>query len=116
MLGVMGYPQPVTEIQCDNSAAVGVANLTVKPKRSKTIDMRYHWTRDQIRQGKLKVYWRRGSDNVADFFTKALPVHKHLKFKNLLVTLPPPTGTINPSLNSRATRFRANRYSLLEDD
>jgi hypothetical protein len=116
VLDVMGYPQPVTVVQCDNSVAVGIANLSVKPKNSKTIAMRYHWTRDQIAQGYIKVYWRKGADNIADFFTKALPVHKHQEIKNLLVSLPKPNGKINPSLNNRAQRFRANRFAIFGDD
>ena len=53
----LGYPQQATTIYCDNSCAVGVANDSVKQKRSKAVDMRYHWLRDQVRQGKLVVTW-----------------------------------------------------------
>ncbi len=46
----MGYPQPPTTILCDNTSAIGLANDTIKQKRSKAIDMRFHWIRDRIRQ------------------------------------------------------------------
>ena len=38
----MGHPQPATPMQVDNSAAVGFATSTIKPKRSKAIDMHFH--------------------------------------------------------------------------
>jgi hypothetical protein len=41
----LGYPQPRTTILCDNKCATGIANDTVKAKRSKSIDMRWHWIR-----------------------------------------------------------------------
>ena len=78
----MGHPQAKpTRIRCDNQCAVGLANLTVKPKRSKAIDMRYHWTRDKIKNSLIDVYWWPGAENLADFFTKALPVHKFQELK-----------------------------------
>jgi hypothetical protein len=114
VLSVMGYEQPATGILCDNSVAVGIANLTVKPKQSKTIDMRYHWVRDQVAQRKLKVFWRKGAENIADFFTKALPVHQHQTIKHVLVEVPL-SDTVNPSLSKRASRMRANRFAAFED-
>jgi hypothetical protein len=57
------HPQPPTPIrQTNNSTAPGiVANDTVKQKRSKTIDMRFYWTRDCVRQGQFQIYWKRRS-------------------------------------------------------
>ena len=82
VLAAMGHPQAKpTRIRCDNQCAVGLANLTVKPKRSKAIDMRYHWTRDKIKNSLIDVYWWPGAENLADFFTKALPVHKFQELK-----------------------------------
>ena len=50
-LADLGYPQTHTEIICDNLCAVGIANNTFNMKRTKTIDMRYHWIRDQVKLG-----------------------------------------------------------------
>ena len=57
--------------------------ISVKMKRSKSIDMRFHWIRDRIKQGHFVVTWIKGANNLADFFTKALPVNVHL-----LISLP----------------------------
>ena len=66
----MGHPQPATPVQADNSCAVGLANNTVKQKRSKAIDMRFYWIRDRIKNGQFIIYWRKGKENDADYFTK----------------------------------------------
>ena len=45
---------------------------------SKSLDMRFHWLRDRIQQGQFRVIFVPGLQNLADFFTKALPVSRHL--------------------------------------
>ena len=86
-LGKLGYLQDVTEIICDNLCAVGIANNSFKQKRSKTIDMRYHWIRDQVKINNFSVTWKPGVDNLADFFTKAHPVHHHLAIMHNYVAM-----------------------------
>ena len=81
----LGYPQSETEIFCDNLCAVGIAHNTLNLKRTKTIDMRYHWIRDQVKQKKFKVTWKAGKLNLADFFTKAHPVHHHIAIRSKYV-------------------------------
>jgi hypothetical protein len=49
-LSDMGYPQGPTIIMCDNTSAIGIATDSIKQKRSKAIDMRFHWIRDRVRQ------------------------------------------------------------------
>ena len=89
MLHALGYTQPTTTILCDNKCAHGVATDTVKPKRTKSIDMKFHWIRDRTRLGQFHVVWRKGQHNLADFFTKSLPVHQYKKTLPLLVQVPP---------------------------
>ena len=43
----MGHPQPPTAIVVDNSTASGIANKTVKQRRSKAMDMRFYWVQDR---------------------------------------------------------------------
>ncbi len=80
-LADLGYPQTQTEIFCDNLCAVGIANNTFNLKRTKTIDMRYHWIRDQVQLKVFKITWKAGKLNLADFFTKAHPVKHHLDIR-----------------------------------
>ncbi len=46
ILTEMGHPQPKTPIQTDNTTAEGVINNKIQPKRTKAMDMRFHWLRD----------------------------------------------------------------------
>jgi hypothetical protein len=82
-LAALGYHQPPTHLYADNSAAVGIANDTVKLKRSKAIDMRYHWIRDRVRQGVFDVSWSAGPDNIADYFTKLQPAKRQKMFETI---------------------------------
>ncbi len=47
ILEEMGHTQPPTPVQTDNSTAESIVNLRVQPKRTKAMDMRFHWLRDQ---------------------------------------------------------------------
>jgi hypothetical protein len=66
----MGHPQPPTPLQVDNSCAHGIINNTVKQRRSKAIDMRFYWLKDRECQRQFHIHWRKGTDNLADYFTK----------------------------------------------
>ena len=70
ILTEMGHPQPKTPIQTDNTTAEGVINNKIQPKRTKAMDMRFHWLRDREAQEQFRIYWRPGSTNLADYFTK----------------------------------------------
>ena len=50
ILEAMGHKQNRTPIQTDNSTSEGVINNTIQPKRTKSMDMRFHWLRDRMSQ------------------------------------------------------------------
>jgi hypothetical protein len=66
----LGHTQPPTPLGTDNSTAFGILNKTIKQKRSKAMDMRYHWLTDRVRQKQFDVYWRQGRENLGDCHTK----------------------------------------------
>jgi hypothetical protein len=78
----LGHPQPPTPIVTDNSTASGIANDTIKQKRSKAIDMRFYWIRDRARQGQFQIYWKKGALNKADYFTKHHPASHHQQIRS----------------------------------
>jgi hypothetical protein len=51
----LGHKQPVTPLWTDNATAFGILNETIKQKRLKAMDMRYHWLTDRVRQKKFDV-------------------------------------------------------------
>jgi hypothetical protein len=69
----MGWPQPKSPIQTDNTTALGVANKTIITKRMKSMDMRLWWLRCRASQGQFRYYWAPGAHNHADYPTKAHP-------------------------------------------
>jgi hypothetical protein len=77
----LGHLQPPTPIVTDNSTASGIANDSMKQRRSKAMDMRFYWIRDRVRQGQFHVYWRKGSTNRADYFTKHHPAKYHREMR-----------------------------------
>jgi hypothetical protein len=42
----MGHKQPAIPLQVDNSMVESIVNKRVQPKRTKAMDMRFHWLRD----------------------------------------------------------------------
>ena len=66
----MGHPQPPTPLQTDNAMADGVVNSKITPKRTKAMDMHFHWLCDQECQEQFRIYWRPGKLNYADYWTK----------------------------------------------
>ena len=50
MLEEMGHPDPPTPIVTDKKCAAGIANDTVKQKRSKAIDIPFFWIVDRVKQ------------------------------------------------------------------
>ena len=43
--------------------------------------MRYYWIRDRVLQNQFHIYWSRGSDNHAEYFTKHHPVSHDLAMR-----------------------------------
>ena len=77
--------------------------------------MRYHWIQDRVAQGHFQVVWRRGDQNLADFFTKALPVHTHQTLMRLLVHTPPSPATSSQTAKARrAVRWSQTQHKQIE--
>ena len=81
VLTEIGHKQPLTPLQTDNATAEAVCNGKIQPKRTKAMDMRFHWLRDRKCQEQFRIYWRPGKSNYADYWTKHHPAthHKHTR-------------------------------------
>ena len=69
----MKWPQPKYPLQTDNSAAAGVVNNNIIPRKLKTKDRRLHWLRCREAQGQFRYYWASGNLNWGDYSTKHHP-------------------------------------------
>jgi hypothetical protein len=81
----LGHAQPPTPLRTDNSTAFGILNETIKQKRSKSMDMRYHWLTDRVRQKQFDVYWRPGRENLGDYHTKNHSAQHHKDIRGSIV-------------------------------
>ena len=66
----LGHTQPPTSLKFYNTTAGSYSNETTKPKWSKSMDKRYHWVQDRVRQKQFLVYFLLGITNLSDSFTK----------------------------------------------
>ncbi len=82
----MGHPQPKTLIQTDNLMAEGVINNKIQPKRTKAMDMRFHWLQDHEAQGQFRIYWQPGKKNLTDYFTKHHSPAHHISVRTQFLT------------------------------
>jgi hypothetical protein len=99
----MGHPQPRTPLQTDNTAAHSVVTNNVQPRRTKAMDMRFYWLRDRAAQDQFRYYWRPGSKNLADYWTKHHPGTHHENMRAEFLT---PKWYLEELRRKRATSRR----------
>jgi hypothetical protein len=63
-------------LHCDSQSAIYLTKDQMFHERTKHIDIKYHFVRDVIEEGKLKVCKISTHDNPADMMTKPVPVAK----------------------------------------
>ena len=73
-----------TTICADNQAAIFLAINPAVERRTKHIDIRHHYIREQVETNVIDLYHIAGEENPADLFTKSLPVVKVEKFRSLI--------------------------------
>jgi hypothetical protein len=112
-LEFMGHPQSATLIVTDNTVAQAIAHRECKQKRSKAIDMRYHWIREQVQLGVFRVEWQKGTDNLADFFTKIHPASHHNVMRRRYVWTDKltPNWRTNPAQQARRAQYAVKQAS-----
>ncbi|GJT41662.1 retrovirus-related pol polyprotein from transposon TNT 1-94 [Tanacetum coccineum] len=58
---------------CDNKSAIALCCNNVQHSRTKHIDVRYHFIKDQVENGIMELYFVRTEYQLTDIFTKSLP-------------------------------------------
>jgi hypothetical protein len=82
----MGHSQSRTPIQTDNLTAHALLTNKILPKALEAMDMRFHWLRCCSAQDQYRYYWRPGTQNLADYWTKHHPAKQHKKFWPQILT------------------------------
>ena len=81
LLGELDYHLSPIPIYGDNQGSIFIASNPVTEKRSKHIDIRYHYIREVLERKLAEVFFIDGDKNPADLLTKNLGSVKFLQFR-----------------------------------
>ena len=73
-----------TVIQVDNKSAIELAKNPMNHERSKHIDVQFHFIRDHVKEGNVKLLHVTSQDQVANIFTKPPPKVLFHKYKKMI--------------------------------
>ena len=79
-----------TVVCYDNQSAIRLFENPVFHDRSKHIDIKYHFLRDCVQRGTIRLEYIQTDELVADIFTKALCRQSFVKFRDKLGLLSNP--------------------------
>lgn len=85
VLGELGFPssqKPV--IYCDNVGATNLCSNPIFHSHMKHVDLDYHFIREQVQNGALRVTHVSSTDQLADALSKALP---RQRFQQLMIKI-----------------------------
>ena len=85
----MGHQQPKTPTIRDNStAAEGLINKTMVPKKAKNYDLRFNWLKCREAQKQFDLIWKKSKVNRTDFHSKNHPIHVYNEQRGNYVVTP----------------------------
>lgn len=73
--------EKTTTIHVDNQSAIRLVKNPEFHKRTKHIDVRYHFVREKVHAGELSIEYLQTEEQRADIFTKALPRNRFCKLR-----------------------------------
>nr|GEX19915.1 retrovirus-related Pol polyprotein from transposon TNT 1-94 [Tanacetum cinerariifolium] len=68
-----GFDYKKIPLYCDSQSAITISCNPVQHSRTKQINVRYHFIKEQVQRGVIKLSFVRTEYQLADMFTKALP-------------------------------------------
>jgi hypothetical protein len=72
LTGLFDLEMEATVILCDNQSCIKMTENPVFHDKSKHIEIRYHYIRDMVQRGSIKLQYVSTDEQVADVFTKPL--------------------------------------------
>ncbi|GKC70267.1 hypothetical protein Tco_1116150, partial [Tanacetum coccineum] len=87
-LGVVPKNEEPITMYCDNTRAITIANESAITKGARHYRAKVHYLHEVIELGDVKIEKVHIYDNLADHFTKALPLAKHSEHTQNIGILP----------------------------
>nr|GEV59527.1 integrase, catalytic region, zinc finger, CCHC-type, peptidase aspartic, catalytic [Tanacetum cinerariifolium] len=88
-------------IYCDSKSAIAISCNPVQHSRTKHIAVRYHFIKEHVEKGTIKLYFVKTDYQLADLFTRALPVDRFNYLVHRLESVDGVTTSFQRSQNSR---------------
>jgi Reverse transcriptase-like len=73
-------------IHCDNQSAIALASNDTFHQRTKHIDIRYHFIRQHVQSGDIKIKWIQTENQQADILTKRINGKRFIVLREQLMT------------------------------
>lgn len=80
-------------IQCDNSSPINISKNPVMHSRKKYVAIKYHFLREKVADKEVIVEYVPTVEQIADIFTKPLPLGPFEYFKQKMGVVPPSDST-----------------------
>nr|GEX73302.1 hypothetical protein [Tanacetum cinerariifolium] len=74
--GAQFLGEKLIPIYCDSKSAIAISCNPVQHSRTKHIAVHYHFIKEHVEKGMIKLYFVKTDYQLADIFTKALPVDR----------------------------------------
>ena len=98
-------------IYCDNTSAINIAKNPCQHKRTKHIDIRHHFLRDNVEKGVISMNFYATENQIADIFTKAL---SREQFERNRLELGLIKTTWSSSSLSLLAKFKSYGFNMLQ--
>ncbi|GKA89751.1 retrovirus-related pol polyprotein from transposon TNT 1-94 [Tanacetum coccineum] len=92
-------------LYCDNRSAIALCCNNVQHSRSKHIDIRHHFIREQVEKGVVELYFMTTDYQLAGIFTEALPRERYFRLQ--------PAFQIEESMSPKRRLFLTTGDSVL---
>lgn len=83
LLDVVEFEIPI--LKCDNRAAISISSKDIHHDRTKHIDIRHHFIREEVHQKRIRLEWTSTKEQVADILTKPLGAILFQRFRDQIV-------------------------------
>nr|GEX63808.1 retrovirus-related Pol polyprotein from transposon TNT 1-94 [Tanacetum cinerariifolium] len=108
-------------IYCDLKLAIAISCNPVQHSRTKHIAFRYHFIKEHVEKGTIKLYFIKTDYQLAELFTKALPVDRFNYLVHRLELLRTPTkgyaeAIVVPSILAEQFKLKHSLINMMTTD